>query len=533
VEDVIGFRYSTLFQSDVPRVIRRLLTTAFGWENTSGKFRLQKGAKVTIHTSRPENDPLTIVESVRRAFSEWGGPHEIEVRSRATGYSSIHVVLWHITPRWPGDADGMPVEFQLRSGLEQFWGRLDHQLRYELGRGHVGDSLWERHLNVLKAQFDAAIQYLDVIKEVAVQGIGSRNSKTASAASNASALSSGSFSSTDSQLKRLADLPDELYRQVKKAFSLWVDADASKQFGGDPNLFREAAAAFQDLLESHSTQLDNTELEKRFTYIAKMERAYMLFCTQDTADMQTAAVIYSDILADYPDDASGLLRQGQAKMRLGQTDEAIEFFERAASGVVQRAWDDEATIVRDFARRNHALCFFRKFEKIGETIGARRTAIKQAIELSKEIYESTSDHRMRQDVLNNLVYFAWEEREFCLRAPGQQSLSDAEYEKIARELITVLDDSNVPTFREADTLVRTHFSLGDEGAASIHAQSVCMLLEKAAQARSGGLPELALERFNFRWVALVLPWLAEEDEKDALLFSVTLLSRKGETNVSN
>ena len=59
----------------------------------------------------------------------------------------------------------MPVEFQIRSGLEEFWGQLDHKLRYETNRGAVGNVAWQRHLNVLKAQFDAVIQYVDLIKE--------------------------------------------------------------------------------------------------------------------------------------------------------------------------------------------------------------------------------------------------------------------------------------------------------------------------------------------------------------------------------
>jgi ppGpp synthetase/RelA/SpoT-type nucleotidyltranferase/3',5'-cyclic AMP phosphodiesterase CpdA len=521
VEDVVGFRYCTLFQSDLPAFITALLNAAFGWEKRDRIFRHDKGAKVTIHTSRPERDPLTVVEATKKVFEDWGGHHSLEVRSRSTGYSSIHIVLWHVANRWSDDQDGMPVEFQLRSGLEEFWGRLDHILRYEANRGEAGGDLWERHLNVLKAQFDAAIQYLDVIKDALEKAPVLRARKASPAGETTrKSRSRGSFSKTGAQLERLAGLADEILHQVRAAFVLWEEADASRQFGGDPRKFHLAADAFHDLTRLELSAETGSELRTRFEYIVRMERAYMLLGCDE---FEAAQAIYTEVIEKFPSDAAALVRQGQVQEGLKKIDEAISYFERALNGGSLSEWASELPVVLDFARLHRALCFFRAFEKVGESFAVKRNAIKLAITQSLELLKTTADDIIRGQALNNVVYYAWEEREFLRESGTAPELSDKEFFALGRRLVKELAD-DVPSFRQADTLARTHLALGDEQAAIAQAKTVCLLLEEAAKVRSGGIEGLEALRFTNRWILEVLEWLTEGDESDALLFCVNLLN---------
>ena len=520
LEDVCGLRYSVLFQSDLPVLIERLLEVAFQ-KSPRSIFRAQIGAKVTIHTSRPEKDPLAVTKAVQDVLQRSGVKHAIEVRQRATGYSSVHIVLRHTSKRWDGDVEGMPVEFQLRTGLEEYWGQLDTQLRYKLHRGVVDAAAWQKHLNVLKAQFDAMIQYVDLIRETAENSEASTATKSAMPHTFEQGESSLSFSTAEAIMSELKGLPDDILSRLKEAFVLWEEADAGRQFGGDPNRNRRAADAFEAIRKTDTARIKDRTLRSLFEYSIRMERAYMLLCADDPADVATAGEIYQDILESRPGDPTVQLRLGQVHMHRREFESASQLFEASAESSQKEARNgksDEMMRIFDYAHLNKGLCNFRIFEGAAD-IDVRRTAIRNAIMSARIIVETGHSLRLQENALNDMVYYAWEERRLDPRV--NLTLSDGDYEKYADRLIELLQTSFKadPDFRLGDTLVRVLVDRGRQEEAKTTAQTVCVLLEKAAKERGGENLLADPTEYGSKWMSKVSAMLRNEDERDAFFYS--------------
>lgn len=518
IEDVCGFRFVTLYQNDIPLLIDEIIARLLSYRDA---VTFSDEIRIVVHTSRPETDPLSIRPMMQALPKKLSPRCSLKFESKPTGYSSVHVIVDCILEG--GYRQRLPIEFQFRSGLEEFWGQLDHKLRYGIKRGVVGDSAWERHLNVLKAQFDAMIQYVDLIRESAEPD----SAKPFIAASGGTPESELSILRPDAQLKALSGLPDNIYEQVSNAFRMWVEADSSRQFGGNPNKYREAADAFLPFQDGCPGEIEDETKSKLLAHTAKMERAYMLIGTGDPDCLDRAELIYGSILEASPSDATALLRMGQLKLKKKQFSEAIEFLDKAIAATAvgpKGAGTDEVARINDFSKMNKAYVSYRIFEDGNISEKQRKDALRSAIKLALEVCENGRNVRARRQALNDLVYYAWAERRLLGESFNERSLSQSEYRKYGERLIDEYETAPDTSFRVYDTLCRIAVDLSETEKSLKFAEKVCFLLEQAARVRGGGV--IDGPRFGPRWAARVVSKLIDEDERDSLAYALERIEQQ-------
>lgn len=523
VEDICGFRIVSVFQADIPSIMHRILSRLTDGPSTG----FQKNLRIVVHTSRPENDPLSIRPLITRFVEEWPEPCAVEFINRSTGYSSVHVVLDCALPKAKGSSLIMPVEFQFRSGLEEFWGQLDHKLRYYTNRGDVGQISWQQHLNVLKTQIDAAIQYIDLIKRLAE----TRSNEPGVVVQKSAPESTLSISTPEGQLASLRDLPPQIYQQLETAFALWKEADASRQFGGNPSKFREAADAFIPLVDGCPSAVEDERLSSRLAHMAKVERAYMLTGTNDRESFEIARNIYEEILRRNETDGTALLRMGQVLMEYKRFKEATRYLNKAMDVTKEAAAQQpngEAARIYDYAQMNKALIQFRIFEDRALERDARNESLKLAIQSARDVIETGRDAEQRRRALNDYMYYLWEERANAGLPANDLSADDAEYREYAARLFGEFgDEAETLSYRIYDTECRVACSLSLWGAAGKFANLVLRMLEQAARERGGNIPS---GRLTIAWAAAIVAKLKDVDEQDAFLFASGVLEKLSEPN---
>jgi ppGpp synthetase/RelA/SpoT-type nucleotidyltranferase/3',5'-cyclic AMP phosphodiesterase CpdA len=513
--DVCGFRYVSLYQSSVPLIVERLLQAIPPRGPRESPFCCEGGIEIEVHTSRQPEDPLSIVDSVQEVVNRVDSSLRAEVRPSRTGYSSVHLVI-RCRIEEPGEAAYVfPVEFQVRSILEEVWGQLDHKLRYQSGRGAVGER-WHRHLNVLKGHLDALIPYIDLIKAHSEEKIAPPPEVTETRRT---------IEPPQRELQRLreAGLPNPPLRQVEDAYELWKQADASQQFGGKPGLYREAADAFLPFVKGSPDVVKDTSVSQRLAYTARLERAYLLMYTNDSRELAESRTIYEQIIDEWPNDATAPYRLGQVLRRQTHLEEAIERFEEAIRKIES---NDDWRLrpyegwVYDFARLDLGLTHFRRFEKAGST-DLREAAIGKAIEYTDRVLAQHTEPKARWHAANNLLYYACEERRFRSNR-ARWMISDDNF----RSLIVDLDSPEwAASYEQFDTLARAYDLLGDRPKAVAFANRVCEWLEVAAVRRSDGLVSLNEGQRTFQQVGRMMEYLINDDERDALLFALDLLEK--------
>jgi tetratricopeptide (TPR) repeat protein len=277
-------------------------------------------------------------------------------------------------------------------------------------------------------------------------------------------------------------------------------------------------------LNGKSDEIRDEQLSARLAYIAAMERAYMLQGTQDPDSLLEAQRIYTDRLNTHPRDVSALFRLGQVLVEQERLDEAKERFEKAISTIedgTAENIDEARSRVYDFVRLNLALVYWRYYERRTLPADVRHENIKQALNLSKPVVEKGFTTEGRQAGLNAFLYYAWEERALAKSHHLDTSLSIDEFMRLTSQFEKHIAETADITFRKLDTLARACAEIGNDVAAAAAGRRVCLQLEEAAQKRSGGLPNLAAERFGGRWGALVMKHLINEDERDALAFALS------------
>src|SRR5262249_29504784 len=133
----------------------------------------------------------------------------------------------------------VPVEFQLRNALEEVWREIDHRLRYGYS------ATIARDLDVLQVQFNALKTYVQyLVERVDPREGDSSNVAPANARLLASQVRPPQPDRPPQRPKRLQDLSPSLKNKLENAYEMWKAADATRQFGGDVSLYREAADAF-------------------------------------------------------------------------------------------------------------------------------------------------------------------------------------------------------------------------------------------------------------------------------------------------
>lgn len=518
--DVCGFRLVTLFQSGVPQIVRQILDATQQGALRLPPIRLNQRSGITIHSSRRDNDPLSIVGSVEEAVRTSGATCRPEHRSSATGYSSVHLVI-DLDIGESGHPNWMPVEFQVRTVLEEVWGQLDHRFRYRSGRGTIGSSLWQLHLNVVKSQFDTCVQYLDLIKEMAT----ARDDGAPVLAQPSMVTLTRPEQVLD--YCRSKSVPPTLMERLAAAFALWKEADGSRQRGGEPGLFRRAADAFGFLLDP-LPDMEQAQISRNdFIYIVRMEQAYMLLMSGDKADLPGAEVIYQQIISERTRDAAAIFRLGQCLRSQEKFDEAISQLNHAIEITEpeegKEFYHGERSFIFDRARLSLGNTYFRVFSSEAD-VAEKARFISLAVETAEGVLTHHRSDNVRAPATNDLLYYAWEQRQLLADDDGSPGeLSDERFAMLANYLEE--EDRRTPPaspYEHDDTLARVYAMLGNGAAALAAASRVRDWLERAAERRSGKRFRGSSEQYTFQWVRRVSRWLVSEDERDSLVFALDI-----------
>jgi ppGpp synthetase/RelA/SpoT-type nucleotidyltranferase len=509
IVDICGFRLITFYQGDIPVVVEHLLKVIEHEDPPNSPFKKGCRVEVDINTSRTESDPLSISEAVQAVAARSSLAPRVTVRSRPTGYSSVHMVVSAPAKGDDSDINEMFLEIQIRSAWEDIWGEIDHRLRYGSERGGAG-VLWSQHLNVFKALIDGVVQYVDVIR---------RQSKGDTPKSPSAIKGDKTIATPEHQQERLRGLRPEILSRVSKAFDLWKQADASRQRGGDPGLLRQAADAFSGILQEFKGQpADNAKLAAELEYVASTECAYLLMYTGDKYDLAQSAELYKNILAKTPTDATALFRLGSVRGRQMQFSESDRLLMRALQ-VIESGEDDRLDVnhwTYDVARLTLGITRWRIFKA-----GGPRECLTTAIELARSVLAKPGDPANLVRAVNDLLYYAYEERQI----PDMSKkllVSDLEFQQLTDKLEQELAIQE-RSYEFQDTLVAAMFAAGRIDAARSAALRLRDMLEQVAVLRA---PELKLgKKGSYEWT-IKLSRLLDPDQQECLAHAQDVIASR-------
>jgi tetratricopeptide (TPR) repeat protein len=268
----------------------------------------------------------------------------------------------------------------------------------------------------------------------------------------------------------LWDLPPSLRSNLESAYELWAIADATRQFGGDPSLYRRAADAFGLVLDSVTNDILDPPLVRELSAIACTERGYLLSCTGESSDLLEAKVMYERGLVYEPRNPVAHFRLGQILFRTGKIAEAALHYREA---IDSRKEDD--IWLYDAARIALGLANWKMFHVRELSLDAREKALKEAIEVTRSVYTDSMDRSVRSSALNNLVYYSWEERIHSEHESHWQ-ISGQEFERLVDELAIENESSPNRSVQVEDTLLRAYSHMGDDKRAVLYATRVQDLL---------------------------------------------------------
>ncbi len=181
VTDAWGGRYVTLYQSEIPPIVRGLLAAIMKFNETTDAPIVMKD--FVVYTNRPEKDPLSFsddtIEIVKNSM--WhdiisDGNNIKRPEYKKSAYSSVHFIFEReVTISLVGDENKDCVakfEIQIRDIFEEGWGEIQHQLLYN-GKDSIdtdeavvdSSNVWHLHLNALKTFVDGCSQHASIIKK--------------------------------------------------------------------------------------------------------------------------------------------------------------------------------------------------------------------------------------------------------------------------------------------------------------------------------------------------------------------------------
>jgi ppGpp synthetase/RelA/SpoT-type nucleotidyltranferase len=509
IVDICGFRLITFYQGDIPVVVEHLLKVIEYEDHPNSPFTKGCRVEIDINTSRTESDPLSISEAVKAVAARSSLTPKVAVKSRPTGYSSVHMVVSAPARGHDSEINEMFLEIQIRSAWEDIWGEIDHRLRYGSERGGVG-VLWSQHLNVFKALIDGVVQYVDVIR---------RQSKGDNPKSPSAIKGDKTIATPEHQQERLRGLKSEILDRVSKAFDLWKQADASRQRGGDPGLLRQAADAFFSILQEFKGQpADNAKLADELEYVTSTECAYLLMYTGDKYDLAQSAELYKNILAKRPTDATALFRLGTVRSRQRQFAESDRLL-MSALQVIESGKDDRLDVnhwTYDIARLSLGITRWRILRD-----GGPRECLTSAIELAKSVVAKPVDPANLVRGINDLLYYAWEERQGW---DQKQTLlvSELEFQQLMDKLEQELAIQE-RSYEYQDTLMTALFATGKNEAARSAAHRLRDMLEQVAVLRA---PELKLEKKgSYAWT-IALSRFLDTDQQECLAHAQDVIASR-------
>lgn len=175
--DVIGIRVLCLWPDDIPVVLDRLIRiireiAQTGLSSFAGQSLADILTEVIVY--KAANSPA-VYDVIGKQLMTWlighgraGDCVRIEDSPRDRPYSSVHMVVWcraQVAGRWIK----VPVEFQIRTSLEDVWSEVDHRLRYKRRTRQVEErieNVGNALLDQLKGQLDIAASTVTSAREL-------------------------------------------------------------------------------------------------------------------------------------------------------------------------------------------------------------------------------------------------------------------------------------------------------------------------------------------------------------------------------
>ena len=165
--DVIGVRVLCLWPDDIAVILERLIRMideicSTGLSSFAGTSIAEVVTEVIVY--KAANSPA-IYDVIGKQLTAWLLDHgrasecvRVEDSPKHRPYSSVHMVVWCRAPSG-GTWVRVPVEFQVRTSLEDVWSEVDHRLRYKKRSRDIEERIEKvgnQLLDQLKGQLDFA-----------------------------------------------------------------------------------------------------------------------------------------------------------------------------------------------------------------------------------------------------------------------------------------------------------------------------------------------------------------------------------------
>lgn len=472
ITDASGFRIVSLFNSDIPGVLDKLLQLIESpLTSDAGRFKDPAIKEIIFYSSRRQGDPMSIKPQVVDVVRSHGLESVFsEPPGSASSYSSVHVIVESEAGSSPDNSSSAFSEIQLRSVFEEAWSEINHRLLYAPAKRARAETDGASpaasenqsaylHLDVLKSFTDGCAQYADLIRQLFPDPQPSPANRSPS-----------SLDETERSIALFKRRPPQERKLAEKAFRLRDAAEGLKD-GNRHAAFEKAAIAFQ---EAVNKLFEDKDPPTDLYWVLQEERAYSLMFAGNEELRSQSEKIYREILAAYPQRVSALLRLGQIRRDADDYREA----ENLLTEALRRAEDSpEAAKSLPIIQRDLAYVYWRQVD-LNPFLEEAGKLLKKAIQLTEKAYQGTNKASFKLAVCNNLLYY------LLLYLPEAPDGEKDERTEQARTLLQTLrqqeDIENWTTLR-LDTMMRAEYTLGDKMIARKLAEEILKRLNKAIE----------------------------------------------------
>lgn len=336
ITDVIGIRLITLFRSEIPIVLEKVLDL-IDHQIPLLPHPLEKDSaeELIVYSNQLAQSPF--ISSIKERLSQ--RQRELDLRNSDKGYSSLHVVCRISTKLIDctsiAQSYSLPVEIQIRTVFEDAWGEIDHKYGYLVRTGkdnseEQSQALTAPHLLVLKEFTEACASYADAIKQMRLpsEPASNRSGKVIAVQSDGDILA------------RFASLkvPDELIKAYRTGREL-RESGANHNKREDAHIrYLDAHSYFEELHKNATDQRFGTDEGKRlYLYYIALNSAYCLLSLGTPNSIDRAIQIYNRLAKEYAEYPMVRMRLSQALAKAGRSDEAILMMENVQAEVETKA----------------------------------------------------------------------------------------------------------------------------------------------------------------------------------------------------
>lgn len=499
VTDGCGFRVVVLFQDDILKVTENVIKMLKHMSPYTDNpiCKLEGLLEAVVYTNRPPDEEGSVHVRVVEMLKDAGFTAETKPpENRKGGYSSVHfVVAVHCAPPTSSGRRGtgvggpspvrVPVEIQVRDIFEEAWCEIDHTLRYVNDRdGLLEGSMamtWKPHLAALKTFADGCSQHASLIKQNAIE-----HAKNMAKAAEGPERSQPSEPPVSMAVLLRQALPEDLHALVDNALTTFELAQDVNDDTLRAASFTEAADLFGELLKRIGDQGRRELAGRDIAYRLKMERAFCLQALDDNKGLAEAKQIYSDVLAQWPNDAFAIYRLATLLRRSGDLPASRSLYEKGCAALSNDSTIDAKSWLRSAMPRHLGLTLWNMAEDDALNLETRLALLQNAVHATEiALVAGERNDLSRPEIakcLNNLCYYQMRIAELAQPTPpgAVQSIRD-----LAERLENEIPRNGVlsPYLLELHTLMLAWRYLHEEAA-----------MRRTCSALSRGLYEMARGR---------------------------------------